>query len=312
MAADTGLVLVTGGAGFIGSHVVATLRAQGHAVRVLDDLSVGTRERVPADVQLVVGDVRDPAICAGAMAGVGAVIHLAAKVTVRASIDTFIEDADVNLIGTLRLVAAAQREQVGRFVLASSMAVYADGHSGQPMDETHPTVPISPYGVSKLAAERIAGQVLAATSATRFTALRFFNTFGPGQTYTPYVGVATIFITRLLQHQPITVFGDGEQERDFVHVQDVADAVVASLEAAPGTYNVGSGRGTTVNALAGMITARLAPGADVAHGPAHGSELRYSVADISAARAALGYAPSRDLGSHLDEVIASVSERLPR
>ena len=302
-------VLVTGGAGFIGTHVVARLLADGHEVRVLDDLSVGTRDRVPHGVRLLVGDVRDPRHCAEAVDGVDAMVHLAAKVTVRASVETFVEDADVNLLGTLRLIAACQQAGVGRVVMASSMAVYADGAAGRPVDEAYPTAPLSPYGVSKLAAERIGAQVLALSNIP-FTALRFFNTFGPGQTYTPYVGVATIFATRLLKGEPIAIFGDGLQERDFVHVQDVADAVAASLHGPAGTYNIGSGVGTSVNTLARMLIDRLAPGTTPEHLPAHPVEVRHSVADISAARRALGYAPSRTLAAHLDEVIASVADRL--
>lgn len=304
-------VLVTGGAGFIGTHVVARLLAIGHRVTVLDDLSVGTRERVPDGVPLLVGDVRDPRVHAEALVDVDAVVHLAARVTIRASLESFVDDADVNLLGTLRLVAACRGTPVRRFVLASSMAVYADSTPGNRVTEAHLLEPISPYGVSKLAAERIAAQVLPLAGVS-FTALRFFNTFGPGQTYTPYVGVATIFATRLMQGQPITVFGDGEQERDFVHVADVADAVAASLTHAPGTYNVGSGTGTTVNALARMLIDRLAPGACPSHAPSQHGELRHSVADISAARRALGYAPSRTLAAHLDDVIGSVAATLHR
>lgn len=302
-------VLVTGGAGFIGSHVVRRLLDAGHGVTVLDNLSVGTRERVPDAARLVVGDVRDPAACAEALAGADAVTHLAARVTIRASLGGFVEDADVNLMGTLRLIAALEGTLVRRFVLASSMAVYADGEPESTVSEQHETAPISPYGVSKLAAERIAAQVLPLHDVP-LTVLRFFNTFGPGQTYTPYVGAATIFITRLLRGEPITIFGDGTQQRDFVHVGDIADGVVASLTSSPGTYNLGTGRGTSVNDLARLIIERLAPGAEPAHAPAQAGELRHSVADISAARAALGYAPNRTLASHIDEVIADIRTRL--
>lgn len=278
---------------------------------MLDDLSVGTRERVPESVQLLVGDVREPRVCADALVDVDVVIHLAARVTIRASLESFVDDADVNLLGTLRLVAACRGTPVRRFVLASSMAVYADSTPGNRVTEAHRLEPISPYGVSKLAAERIAAQVLPLSDVS-FTALRFFNTFGPGQTYTPYVGVATIFATRLMQGQSITVFGDGEQERDFVHVADVADAVAASLTNAPGTCNVGSGTGTTVNALARMLVDRLAPGTSLTYAPPQQGELRHSVADISAARRGLGYAPSRTLAAHLDDVIDSVAATLRR
>lgn len=302
-------ILVTGGAGFIGSHVVARLIDAGHDVTVLDNLSVGTADRVPAAARLVVGDVRDEAACRDALAGVDGVIHLAARVTIRASLDGFVEDADVNLMGTLRLIAAIGGTNVRRFVLASSMAVYADGQKDDTVDETHETAPISPYGVSKLAAERIAAQVLP-LAGVPLTVLRFFNTFGPGQTYTPYVGAATIFITRLLRGEPVTIFGDGEQQRDFVHVGDIADGVLAALDGVPGTYNLGTGRGTTVNALAALITERLAPGTAPAHAPAQAGELRYSVADITRARTHLGYVPRRSLVTHIDEVVVDIRARL--
>jgi UDP-glucose 4-epimerase len=302
-------VLVTGGAGFIGSHVVSRLIDAGREVTVLDNLSVGTAERVPKAARLVVGDVRDEAACRDALRGVDSVIHLAARVTIRASLDGFVEDADVNLMGTLRLIGALHGMDVRRFVLASSMAVYAEGRQDVPVDERHETAPISPYGVSKLAAERIAAQVLP-LSGISLSVLRFFNTFGPGQTYTPYVGVATIFITRLLRGEPVTIFGDGEQQRDFVHVADIADGVLAGLDGPPGTYNLGTGRGTTVNALAALVIDRLAPGTLPNYAPAQPGELRYSVADIARAREALGYTPRRTLATHLDEVIADIRDRL--
>jgi nucleoside-diphosphate-sugar epimerase len=302
-------VLVTGGAGFIGSEVVRQLLAGGREVTVLDNLSVGTRERVPGEARLVVGDVRDPEACREALRGVDAVAHLAAKVTIRASLDGFVEDADVNLMGTLRLIGALEGTDVGRFVLASSMAVYADAALGTTVDEAHDTAPLSPYGVSKLAAERIAGQVLPLRDIP-LTVLRFFNTFGPGQTYTPYVGVATIFITRLLRGESVTIFGDGLQQRDFVHVSDIASGVVASLDGPPGTYNLGTGRATTVQALADLILERLAPGTTPAYAPAQPGELRCSVADIGRARDALGYRPTRSLATHIDDVIADIRARL--
>jgi UDP-glucose 4-epimerase len=124
------------------------------------------------------------------------------------------------------------------------------------------------------------------------------------------VGVATIFITRLVRGEPVTIFGDGEQQRDFVHVDDIADGVVASLSGPPGTYNLGTGRATTVNALADLILGRLAPGTTPGHGPAQTGELRYSVADIGRAREALGYSPRRALASHIDDVIADIRRRL--
>ena len=301
-------VLVTGGAGFIGSHVAAALVARGVQVTVLDNLSMGRRAAVPAAARFVHGDVRDRAAVTDALAGVDGVIHLAAQVTIRGSFDRFYDDLDTNLMGTANVLRSLDPRQVRWFTLASSMGVYADAAAPTPIGESHPTEPLSPYGVSKLAAERVCRQMLA-NAGVPLTVLRFFNTFGPGQSYTPYVGVITIFVTRLLRGEAPVVLGDGRQERDFVHVDDITDGVLASLGRAAGTFNLGSGRSTSLNALAALLAGRLAPGIAIAHEPARGGELRFSIADISAARAAFGYAPRRALETHLDDVIADVRAR---
>src|SRR5262249_48756338 len=140
--------------------------------------------------------------------------------------------------------------------------------------------------------------------------LRYFNTFGPGQTYTPYVGVITIFVTRLLRGEPITILGDGEQQRDFVHVDDIVAGTIATPGRPPGTFNLGTGCGTSVNQLAAMLIDRLAPSQRPVHAPTQPGELRYLVADIGAARVALGFAPTRSLQRDLDNVIASIRERV--
>jgi UDP-glucose 4-epimerase len=188
------------------------------------------------------------------------------------------------------------------------MAVYADCPSPIPISEDYSTEPLSPYGVSKLAAERVCRQMLGAAGIP-LTVLRFFNTFGPGQTYTPYVGVITIFVTKLLRGEAPQIFGDGEQQRDFVHVGDVTDGVLGSLGKAEGTFNLGSGTPRTLNALATLLTQRISPGIRAVHEPAREGELRFSVADIGAARAAFGYDPTRALAAHLDEVIADIRRR---
>ena len=297
--------LVTGGAGFIGSHLTRTLLAQGRAVTVLDNLSVGRRSAVADGARFVHGDIRDAAVVNDALAGVDCVFHLAAQVTIRGSFDRFYEDFDTNVMGTAQLLRAVDPAMVKWFTLASSMAVYADAASPAPIDEGHPTQPVSPYGVGKLAAESVARQILAAKGIP-FTAVRFFNTFGPGQTYTPYVGVLTIFVTRLLQGESITIFGDGEQQRDFIHVDDIVAGTIGATGRAEGTFNLGTGRGTSLNQLAALVINRLAPGTKARHAAAHPGELRFSVADISAARRAFGFAPSRSLERNLDDVIDAV------
>jgi UDP-glucose 4-epimerase len=301
-------VLVTGGAGFIGSHVAKALLARGLQVTVIDNLSMGRREAVPAGARFVHGDIRDRAAVEDALTGVDAVIHLAAQVTIRGSFDRFYEDLDTNLMGTANIVRAIDPARVRWFTLASSMAVYSDCAAAMPIPETYATEPLSPYGVGKLAAEQVCRQMLASVGVP-LAVLRFFNTFGPGQSYTPYVGVITIFVTRLLRGEAPVIFGDGLQERDFVHVGDITDGVLGSLGRAAGTFNLGSGRSTSLNRLADLLVARVAPGLQPAHEPTRGGELRFSVADISAARAAFGYAPSRSLETHLDDVIADVKAR---
>lgn len=300
--------LVTGGAGFIGSHLTRALLADHRRVTVLDNLSVGRREVVPDQARFVHGDVRDEAAIADALAGVDCVFHLAAQVTIRGSFDRFHEDLDTNVMGTARLLRAVDRTRVKWFTLASSMAIYADAESPAPIDESHAKRPLSPYGVGKLAAEDVSHQILEARGIP-FTATRFFNTYGPGQTYTPYVGVLTIFITRLLRGELITIFGDGHQQRDFIHVQDIVAGTMATPGREPGRYNLGTGKGTTLNELAAMVLARLAPDRKPQHAEAQAGELRFSVADITAARHALGFSPTRSLQQDLDEVIAWVRER---
>jgi UDP-glucose 4-epimerase len=301
-------VLVTGGAGFIGSHVAKALLASGVQVTIIDNLSMGRREAVPAGARFVHGDIRDRAAVEDALTGVDAVIHLAAQVTIRGSFDRFYEDLDTNLMGTANIVRAIDPKRVRWFTLASSMAVYADCASARPIPETYATEPLSPYGVGKRAAEQVCRQMLS-SAGVPLTVLRFFNTFGPGQSYTPYVGVITIFVTRLLRGEAPVIFGDGLQERDFVHVGDITDGVLGSLGRAAGTFNLGSGRSTSLNALSDLLVSRLQPAAVSVHEPARDGELRFSVADITAARTAFGYAPHRQLDAHLDEIVADVRSR---
>lgn len=284
--------LVTGGAGFIGHHLAAALLQRGLSVTVLDDLSMGRRENVPAAARFVQGDVRDLAAVDTALDGVDCVFHEAAVVSIRASIDGFRRDADVNLMGTLNLLQRMAGRGVRKAVLASSMAVYADSEQPVPLAESAPTAPLSPYGIAKLAAERY-WLLMGGLLGLEATALRYFNTYGPNQTPTPYVGVITIFIQRLLAGEDPVVFGDGEQRRDFVHVDDVVAANLAVLdgEAAGRIYNVGTGRATSVNAIAAGLIEVLAPGRVPAHAPAQPGELRNAVADASALTSELGWCP---------------------
>jgi UDP-glucose 4-epimerase len=290
-------VLVTGGAGFIGHHLAHAVLRRGIAVTVLDNLVMGRRENVPAGARFVAGDVRDPAAVRDALEGVDAVLHEAAIVSIRASVANFVGDADVNLMGTLNLLQQMAERPIRRAILASSMAVYADRERPEPLSEDARTEPIAPYGAAKLAAERY-WLMMNAQAGVPATALRYFNTYGPNQTFTPYVGVITIFVRRLLEGQAPVIFGDGEQRRDFIHVDDIVAANLAVLDApdtavAGRVFNVGTGRATSVNEVAAGLIAVLAPGMRPEYAPPQSGELRNAIADIAAIRRALEWHPRR-------------------
>lgn len=289
--------LITGGAGFIGHHLAHALIRRGVEVTVLDDLSMGKRENIPPSARFVEGDVRDPAAVREALEGVDTVLHEAAIVSIRTSVEQFVRDAEVNLMGTLGLLQQmAAKGGIRRAVLASSMAVYSDSPRPEPLPESAPTEPIAPYGAAKLAAERY-WALVGSSFGIPTTVLRYFNTYGPNQTFTPYVGVITIFIRRLLAGQTPIIFGDGEQRRDFVHVDDIVAANLAVLDAPEAevvgrAFNVGTGRATSVNEVAAGLIAVLAPGTRPEYAPAQAGEMRYAIADSSALRR-LGWSPSR-------------------
>jgi UDP-glucose 4-epimerase len=297
-------VVVTGGAGFIGSHLCDALLSRGIRVRVIDDFSTGRTENLDPRCEVIRADVADQAALSGAMRGVDTVFHLAARVTIRGSVDRFDDDARTNLMGTLAVLSVAGKERVRRLVCASSMAVYADSADGRTLPEDHLQEPISPYGISKLAAEKYV-RLMAPRLGVEPVVLRFFNTYGPRQGYTPYVGVITIFAHRLLKNQDLTIFGDGGQLRDFVHVSDIVQANLLAMEtdAVGHVFNVGTGVATSVTQIADLLRQAIRPEAKVQYAAARAEELRNAVADISAARQRMGYKPKCRLADRLGEVI---------
>lgn len=297
--------LVTGGAGFIGSHLARALLARGDTVRVLDDLSVGRRENVPEGADFVHGDVRDRPTVLQVLEGADIVFHEAARVSIRASMDRFHDAAAVNVMGTLALLDAVAKRPVERIVFASSMGVYADAPGTRPVPEHHPQEPISPYGIGKLAAEKYC-MVVARELGIRAAALRYFNTYGPGQAFTPYVGVITIFITKLLAGEPPTVFGDGRQTRDFVSVHDIvaANLLAADYSGDERIFNIDSGEGRDVLSIATLLRDRIAPDLEICHAEAHAGEIRNSVADIRRAQRGLGYVPRGRFEDEIEGLIA--------
>ena len=303
-------VCVTGGAGFIGVHLVRALLAKGLAVNVLDNLSVGTAGNLPTGAELVVGDILDPDSVHQAMAGCEVVFHLAARVAIRSSFDFAVEDTMTNVAGTTSVLRAAQHVgSIRKVITASSMAVYADAVAPIPICEDHPTEPISTYGISKLAAERLT-HAMCTHAGMQSVVLRLFNTYGPGQTLSPYVGVVTIFVNQLHKGEPPTVFGDGEQCRDFVHVQDVVRGFLHAMESRVSgqTFNIGTGIPLSVNAVLRRLKHVMHSSVDERYVDTVSGELRYSIADIRKARNALDYEPTHRFETSIPEVIREIIE----
>jgi UDP-glucose 4-epimerase len=252
------LYLVTGGAGFIGSHLCEALLAAGHRIRVLDDLSTGKRENLPAAAELFRGDVADAALVARAMDGVEGCFHLAAVASVERGNQDWLGTHRANLTGAVTIFDAARRARADGpvpVVYASSAAVYGD-NDAVPLAEGAATRPLSAYGADKLGCElhaRVAGHV----HGVPMVGLRFFNIFGPRQDpKSPYSGVISIFCDRLRAGQRVTIYGDGEQTRDFVYVGDVVTALLAAMAKRPAgspVFNVCTGRATSVRDLAHVI-----------------------------------------------------------
>ena len=291
-------ILVTGGAGFIGSHIVDRLIKEGYEVVVLDNFFSGNIKNLKHHLEsrmfyLVKGDVRSSYDVKEAMRNVDAVFHLAAIVSVPLSIDKPLFVNDVNLIGTLNLLEASSKADVKRFIYTSSSAVYGEVNR-LPIDERCPTNPISPYAVSKLAAESYC-KVFCENYGLDTLCLRHFNVYGPRQTGDSYSGVITQFIDRLKQKKPPIIYGDGEQTRDFVYINDVVEANMLALkrrQCSGEAINVGTGKPTTINELAKLLIeifgkARIKP----AYKAAREGDIRNSYADISKAERMLGYKP---------------------
>src|SRR4051812_43180335 len=240
--------LVTGGAGFIGAHLVEALAAAGHGVRVFDDLSTGVASNVPAGVELIRGDVSDAELVRRAAEGVETVYHLAALASVQRSIEAPADSHRVCATGTLHVLDAARRHKARRVVYAASASAYGIP-AGEVQCESDPVNPLSPYAAAKLAGE-VYCQAFAASYGLETVRLRFFNIFGPRQRAdSPYSGVIAIFAALLGQGKQPTIFGDGQQTRDFTYVSDVVQALRLAAER-PGVsgevFNVGTGRGTSL------------------------------------------------------------------
>jgi UDP-glucose 4-epimerase len=292
---------VTGGAGFIGSHLVRLLLERGWGVRVLDNLSSGVRDNLAGTgVELIVGDIREPQVVDRAAQGTQAVFHLAAMISVPESMAQPAECYRSNVLGSLHVLEAARKAGAGRVVLSSSCAVYGD--AGAPVDEASETAPISPYAASKLAMEQ-AARMMALAFGLETVCLRYFNVYGPRQAPdSPYAAAIPTFIQTMRGGQAPSIYGDGLQTRDFVFVGDVARANLLAAEARlePGSvFNIGSGRSVTIAGLVAALRG-LFPGIpEPTYGPGRPGDIRLSAGRIDRAEAALGYKPETALAEGL-------------
>jgi UDP-glucose 4-epimerase len=278
-------ILITGGAGFIGSHLVDALLAEGYAVRVLDDLSTGKRSNLPLEnprLELIEGDVADAALMTRVASGCQAVVHLAAVASVQASVDDPVRTHQSNFIGTLNLCEAMRLAGVKRVLFASSAAVYGNNGEGEAVSEDTPKAPLTPYASDKLASEYYL-DFYRREHGLEPVVFRFFNIYGPRQDpSSPYSGVISIFCERALGGQPITVFGDGEQTRDFFYVADLVTLLLQGLRHATvqaGPVNVGLNQTASLNQLLAGLSAVLGGLPAVSHGPARAGDIRHSRAD---------------------------------
>lgn len=299
-------VLVTGGAGFIGSNVVRRLLGDGiHDVVVLDNLSSGYRENLQdLPLRLVEGDIRDPGAVNEAMEGRDTVFHLAASVGNARSIARPLDDAQTNVLGTLTVLEGARRHGVRKVVYSSSAGIFGELKT-LPIREDHPLDPDTPYGCTKLAGEKLC-LAYARLYPMSCVCLRYFNVYGTGQRYDAYGNVIPIFVHLMLRDQPLTVFGDGEQTRDFVNVRDVALAnlLAARAEGLSGAFNLGSGTRISINELVHLLERVSGTEVTVRFGPPREGDVRHSIADISAAQRAFGFRPTVTLEEGLAEYLS--------
>ena len=293
--------LVTGGAGFIGSNVVRRLLKQGHEVTVLDNCSTGYEENLKPypEVEFFQDDIRDEAAVNEAMASKDAVFHLAASVGNKKSIDEPLYDASHNVLGTINVLEAMRRHGVNNIVYSSSAGIFGEPRY-QPVDEAHPTEPDSPYGATKLCGEKLVLSYMK-LYGIKACCLRYFNVYGENQRFDAYGNVIPIFAGRIAAGEGLTIFGDGEQTRDFVDVKDVAAANVVAAEnaEAKGSFNIGTGTEITINQLVEILREVTQEDFEVVHGPPRPGDVRHCTAEITRLREVLGISPGTDILENL-------------
>jgi len=313
MAQDYTRVLVTGGAGFIGSHLVDMLLSEGLEVTVVDDLSSGKAENIAnhagkEEFHFVKGDIRDFDMVKETLKDIDAVFHEAALASVTFSIQNPVLVNDINVVGTLNLLKASSDLGVKRFIYASSAAVYGDTSSPKKREDMTPN-PTSPYGVSKLAAENYV-KTFHKVYGLQTVSLRYFNVYGPRQRFdiqSAYGGAITIFTNRLLRNLPPIIHGDGEQTRDFVYIKDVVEANMLALRKKNATgevFNIGTGKGTSVNQVADVLKNALKrKDLENIHTDPRPNDLRHGYADTKKAEKTIGYSPKVSIEEGIAELV---------
>ena len=298
-------VMVTGGAGFIGSNLVSLLNRKNHKVVVYDNLSTGYEKNLSNydNVDLIVGDIRDENKLHNSMQGCETVFHLAASIGNVNSLRDPVLDSSVNVIGTLNVLNGAKKSGVRKIIYSSSAAIFGDLQY-QPIDEKHPCEPDSPYGVSKLAAEKHClwyGKVY----GIDIVCLRYFNAYGVNQRNDEYGSGNQTRTNLLLRNKQLTIYGDGEQTRDFINVKDIAKAnlLAAEQNKVSGVYNIGCGESITINKLSEIMKSIVGDNIKTIYAPPRKGEVLHCLADISLAKQTLDFSPSTDMYGNLLEYI---------
>jgi len=301
--------LVTGGAGFIGSHLCQRLVNLGIEVIVIDDLSNGRNDAIPEGAKLTVCSVADRESLGKLLGGVDIVFHLAARTNIKESGKELYEGCSTNIMGTVSLLSSFEGQKVKKVVFTSSAAVYGEGDRVVSNAEDHPTTPISPYGISKLASELLVSDICVGLGID-YQVLRLFNVFGPGQRSDAYAGVVNEFIRAVAAGRPPTVWGNGEQVRDFIHIDDVIDAFVLAMDTdlSGQVINIGTGRPVTVNSLARLVLVEMQSGLEPKHTDGPKGEIQSSVADIRKAERLFGYRATGSIEDKISTIISWLSE----
>ena len=296
-------ILVTGGAGFIGSNLVKHLIDTENSVTVLDNFTSGYRDNLKSfsSIKIIEGDIRDKITIETAMKNIDIIFHLAASVGNKRSIDNPIMDAETNVLGTLQILESARRNGVHKIITSSSAGIFGELKT-IPIKEDHPIEPDSPYGCTKLCEEKLCLSY-AKLYDIEAICLRYFNVYGQNQRFDAYGNVIPIFVFNMLKNKPILIYGDGEQTRDFVHVDDVVQANIKAAETIgiSGAFNIASGKRVTINQLVKYISKN--DKVEIKYTPERRGDVRHSLADISLANEKFNYNPMVDLELGIEKYI---------